>query len=375
MNAQLVPHEVLQKADRILFVTHLALGDFTYMESCFRAFHNAYPHIKIDIWVDELRRTYDFRQWGALKKYSLFDWLEAVPYFRKIYKKTYSPFAFSSSLREAQAEKYPLVVSFGLSRRTFYARLVRRIGKKGFVAAITKRYRPYDFLKRRTFEGLDAHLLDHPEHAAHVSEIYAAWFRQLFDLDIDAAERIPRLTIPATWIDDAQHRLQQWGISEKSLRQNRLVFVNPFSKQDERSWPVAKALELIAEMRQLEQWRDSDFILNTVPEKWDETAATLARNPLHSRVFLFTATDNFFQLPALLGQCDLIISVETAVMHLANAVNVPVVALMRQLTPEWTPIDVQNSRVVMTIGREEWVQDISLARVIDALPNAADMKW
>ena len=57
MMHSLVPQELLQKSDKILFIAHLALGDFTYMQNCFRAFSEAYPHIKIHIWVDELRRT------------------------------------------------------------------------------------------------------------------------------------------------------------------------------------------------------------------------------------------------------------------------------------------------------------------------------
>jgi|SRR5450830_1703447 len=375
MSIQVVPPAVLHQADKILFVAHLALGDFTYMEACFRAFHHAYPHIKIDIWVDELRRTYDFRQWESLKKYSLFSWLETVPYFHKMYKETYSPFVFSNSLRAAKTEQYPIVIAFGLSRRTYYARLVRSISKKGFVVSIGKRYKPYDVFKRRTFERLDACLLDYPKDAMHISDIYATWFEQLFGLDICPADRIPHLVIPQIWTADAEHRLQQWGLLGKRLRQKRLIFVNPFSKQDERSLSVEKALQLITEMRQLEQWRDSDFILNTVPEKWDETQAILACHPLMSQVFLFSATENFFQLPAILEQCDLVISVETAVMHLANAVKVPVIALMRQLSPEWAPLDAENSRIIMVEGRDDWVQSISLERIINTLPSAVDMHW
>jgi ADP-heptose:LPS heptosyltransferase len=375
MTDQLIPPQVLDGADRILFVAHLALGDFTYMESCFKAFHNNYPHIKIDIWVDELRRTYDFRQWAGLKKYSLFDWLEVSPYFDTIYKKTYSPFAFRSSVREARAKNYPIVISFGLSRRTFYAGLVHKLAPKAFTAAIIKRYKSYDFMKRRVFGRLSASLVDYPEGATHVSDIYAAWFHSLFGLNISREDRYPQLTIPDAWRTDACKRLFQWGLSEKVRRKNRLVFVNAFSKQDERSWSVEKALELIAAIQCLDGWRGSDFVINTVPEKWIETKQTLERVNVKSNVFLFSAGDNFFQLPAILEQCDLIISVETAVMHLANAVNVPVIALMRQLTPEWMPIDKENSRVVMTEGRDDWVQKITLGRVIDALPDVQTMQW
>lgn len=381
MNTQFVPPELLQKADKVLFVAHLAIGDFTYMEACFKAFHQAYPHIQIDIWVDEVRRTYDFRQWQGLKKYSLFDWLDAVPYFGKIYKETYSPFVMLRSLLRARSQKYALVVSFGLSHRTFYARLISWISGNGFLAAIEnrykppRRYRPPNIFKHLVFARLNARLPERPKNAEHVSEIYAGWFRQLFGLDISRIDRFPSLAIPPVWSDDATRRLQQWGILGKDQRQTRLIFVNPVSKQDVRCWTVQKALELIDEMRKLEQWEESDFILNTVPEQWDDTKAILESHPLCAKVRLFSATDNFFQLPAILSQCDLIISVETAVMHLANAVGVPVIALMRQHTPEWMPIDTENSRVVMTLEYDDCVQDISLSRVIETLPNAATMTW
>ena len=82
----------------------------------------------------------------------------------------------------------------------------------------------------------------------------------------------------------------------------------------------------------------------------------------------FSAEANFFQLPAMLAQCELIISVETAVMHLANAVHVPVIALMRQKNPEWVPIDRENSTVIIAEGKSDWVDTISIQQVLDALP-------
>ena len=53
----LVPPGLLAGASRILFVTHLAIGDFTYMQACLRAFARAHPHVRIHLWVDERRRT------------------------------------------------------------------------------------------------------------------------------------------------------------------------------------------------------------------------------------------------------------------------------------------------------------------------------
>jgi ADP-heptose:LPS heptosyltransferase len=69
----------------------------------------------------------------------------------------------------------------------------------------------------------------------------------------------------------------------------------------------------------------------------------------------------------MLAECSLIVSVETAVMHLANAVHVPVVALMRQKNPEWVPVDRAHSTVITAARRRDWVRDIPVRAVLDVL--------
>jgi len=106
-----------------------------------------------------------------------------------------------------------------------------------------------------------------------------------------------------------------------------------------------------------------------VPESLDEAKAVFARSHL-KQVQLFSAQENFFQLPAVLSMCQLIISVETAVMHLANAVLVPVIALMRQTSPEWTPINQSITTIIKTDSMKGCVDEITVHQVLDALPLA-----
>jgi ADP-heptose:LPS heptosyltransferase len=54
-------------------------------------------------------------------------------------------------------------------------------------------------------------------------------------------------------------------------------------------------------------------------------------------------------------------------MHLANAVHVPVIALMRQNNPEWAPIDRANSTVITVARRGEWVDKINVQDVMAVL--------
>ena len=365
----LIDRALLARSDKILFIVHLALGDFTYLQSCFVAFARAFPHLKIHLWVDERRRTNRAADWPHLKKYALYDWLAECPYFDKVYNETYSPALYEASIQEAQQQDYPIVVSLSVLDRHKYAVLARKISPHGFVVGQKKRVRPYDLHKHLIYRKLDAFIpaysaASHPEQ--HISDIYADWFTQLFGITIPPEARYPVLSIPARWMDYARDQFAAWGFD--GAAGTKVVFVNAYSKSVERCWPLERVIELIRTMRQEAAWRDAGFIVNVVPEDLARARALFAGQDL-ARTHLFSAEDNFFQLPAILSLCRLIISVETAVMHLANAVHVPVIALMRQKNPEWAPIDKHNSTVITVARRDDWVDKIVVADVMAALPG------
>jgi heptosyltransferase-3 len=375
MSTPLIPPGLLEKSDKILFVAHLALGDFTYLQNCFQAFAQAFPHIKIHLWVDERRRTRRASEWAHLKKYSLYDWLAECPYIEKVYNQTYSPALFKQSIREAQLQEYPVVVSLGVLERHKYAILARKISPRGFVVGQKKRVRPYDFPKRFIYRKLDAFIPAYTSAAdgdQHISDIYAGWFTTLFGIEIPPAARFPFLHIPEKWVCYAQQQFAAWGFSPdggESAKVQKVVFLNAFSKSVERSWPLERVIDLIKALRMQNAWRAAGFIVNVVPEELERARKLFAQQTL-ADVHLFSAEENFFQLPAILTRCDLIVSVETAVMHLANAVHVPVIALMRQKNPEWAPIDQANSVVITVKNRDDWVDKITVDDVVTVLKNA-----
>lgn len=362
-----ISSDLLRKSDKILFIAHLALGDFTYLQNFFQRFSQAYPHLRIHLWVDEVRRTSKPAEWKYLKKYSLYDWVAQCPFFEKIYDRTYSPQLLRESIADAQSEHYPLVVSLATLRPHFYANLARKITPHGFVAGIRPPLKLLQLHHQLAYRKLDAAIAPREAGAApgHITDTYAGWFRQLFGLDVPASARHPFVDIPDQWLGQARQQLALWGFPSE---QGKIVFINPFAKTRKRCWPLEKVVELIKAMQAQEGWRDACFIINAVPQELERARAMIGRHHL-VRTQLFSAEENFFQLPAMLQLCDLIISVETAVMHLANAVGVPVLALMRQKNPEWAPIDQENSTVITTAKRSEWVDAIPVDRVMGQLPS------
>ena len=365
-----ISSDLLRKSDKILFIAHLALGDFTYLQNFFQRFSQAYPHLEIHLWVDEVRRTTRPAEWKFLKKYSLYDWVAHCPFFGKIYDRTYSPQLLRESIADAQSEHYPLVVSLATLRPHFYAELAREISPDGFVAGIKPPLKLLDLHHHLAFRKLDAAIPPVQAGAArkHITDTYAGWFQQLFGLDVPASARHPFVDIPEQWLGRAHQQLALWGFHPGS---GKIVFINPFAKTKKRCWPLDKVVELINAMQAEEAWRDACFIVNAVPQELEHARSMIGKHKL-ARTELFSAEENFFQLPAMLRLCDLIISVETAVMHLANAVGVPVVALMRQKNPEWAPIDAEKSIVITTDKRREWVDAIPAERVLKQLPSHAE---
>lgn len=370
MKTPIIPAEVLQKTDKIVFVAHLALGDFTYLQAFFKAFAVAYPHIKIHIWVDELRKTRCFWRWKHLKAYALYDWLEACPFIDKVYKKTYAPHLLKQEIKSARAENYPLVVSLATLRPFQYARLARTISPNGFVVGVRSRASWWQLGRRYAYSKLDASF--DPKHlhvkGKHISGIYAEWFTTLFGLEVSEADRFPVLNTPHIWTVYAKLRFLKWGINKGSRPFGKVIFINAFAKDKKRCWSLERVAELIMALKHHSAWEDTSFIINIVPEAMHSAQKYFDKQSLNNTI-LVSAQHNFFQLPAIMAECDLIISVETAVMHLANAVHVPVVALMRQKNPEWAPIDAQNSTIITTKNRVDWVQTITVDHVIKTLEN------
>jgi heptosyltransferase-3 len=362
-NAPLIPPELLQKSGKILLIAHLALGDFTYLQNFFQAFAEAHPHLQIHLWVDEVRRTSKSGEWKFLEKYALYDWVESCPFFAKVYRRTYSPALLQESIAEARRENYPIVVSLATLRPHFYAGLARDISPTGFVAGMKPQLGLFELHHLPAYRKLDAGIAPdggRGPQERHITDTYAGWFRQLFGLELPVAARHPFVHIPERWQLAAQEQLRQWNFPAEGAR---IVFVNAYAKTKKRCWPLEKVAALILAMQQQDAWRDACFIVNAVPQELENARMVLGRYALGD-TRLFSAEDNFFQLPAILQRCELIISVETAVMHLANAVGVPVIALMRQKNPEWVPFDRDGSIVITAAKRSDWVKEIPLEWVL-----------
>jgi len=339
----LVPEVLLSRANKMLFLTHIAIGDFTYLQPFFKAFSEKYPHIKIDLWIERAQRVRWFRFRRLFSNLVLLDWLNHCDIFNKIYART-GWRGFGKLLRQARQENYPIVISLCSIKQRLYARYAKKIS-------------PYGFVK-----GVPTTLC--VQNQAHIFQIYASWFRQLFDLSIDIRE--PVIVIPREWMSYAKLKFMKWGIETKNRRFERVLFINSFARNIARCWPIDNVVKLITSLQQKEGFEDAYFIINVEPQSYEKVQSFLSKYCLQ-RVLLFTVHKNFFQLPAIISLCDFVISVETSIVHLASVLKVPTVALMRKKNPEWRPLYSEQSRIVFSKSRSDWIKNISCDVVVNAV--------
>jgi ADP-heptose:LPS heptosyltransferase len=344
-----IPSHVLADADRVLFLTHLALGDFTYLQTYFVALRRMLPHLHIDLWVDDGRRAQPpWTRDRNLGNYALYGWLESCQLFRHI-DRVYSRRTFRRSLKHARDQRYPIVVSLGLTARApQFVRWARAIAPDGFTAGVALPCRWYQLRARRAFGRLDAaiHLDPARDFAGkHITDVYASLFQRLFGVWVPPSDRAPTLSIPPRWLAEARTRFSEYGVDWARRAATSVVFVNPFAKSAARSWPLVRAAELIRGLAKHFGDREVLFLLNSVPEMVGPLRRFLRGVGLE-HVRLFSADENFYQLPAMISLCDLVITVDTAVSHLASALRVPAVVLMGNGNPEWRPWDRSTSVVV-----------------------------
>ena len=337
--------EQLRKTDKILFITHLAIGDYVYMQQFFQKLSEQYPNLKIDLWIDDIRRTYHFWKWKHYKKYILYDWVKESKIFNKVYTSTYSPFVFRKSIKEARSEKYPVVVALCIIRARKYARIARTISPYKSCKDQSCKDQSCNVIGIKSrhghkFNDLDHELpytyLDKPSGSWKITDLYARWFKYIFNLDLSERELIPKLEIPSEWDEYGvnyfrKHNLEQY---------DQIILLNAFAKDHNRRWSSEKLKELIDKLNMDEQFDNYCFILNAPPENYKEVKDIVSK--AGRKVFMLEASGHFFQLISVIKKCDLIVTAETCFIHLATALNIPIISLMRINNPEWIPNNKNN---------------------------------
>ena len=362
----LLTEEQLNGARKVLYMTHLAIGDFTFQGVYLQALKNKYPHLQIDIWIDDCREN--SKDWHKGRNIALGQWLDSVSFIDEIY-----PIALDNNERQQLIEKareceYDIIVFIATQRSELYAKYARLISQSAYIVGSKSKWLSKLISKHIYFKRLNGHFnLEQLEKNCngHISDVYRKRFEKCFGplpLEKDSTG-VLRLDIDDQRAVAAQNTLADWA-AKSNLENGQCVFINHLSTTPKRDFSWPKVVELIQALHRAHS--TLMFVINVPPNAFESVNKQLqSESELASKpVFLFTAQEHFLELPALIQASHYVISVETATMHLAAALGKKQIALMREKAKRWKPTLAEK-----ILYGERHVDDVSVANVVEAFES------
>lgn len=235
------------------------------------------------------------------------------------------------------AGNYDLVIepTSGMSAYELYA--LRQLRGRHYVGYMKDAYSLFD--------------LEIPEESIHFSERYLFVARMLCGA-VDSTFYLP---------DAAKERVLVEGLAKSFLTpKKKLVLVNLFAAGRHRCFNEQQAVDLVQWW--LDTWHDQCLIILIVPGKEDFVARVVS-SVNHPRVMASPVDSSFAMTVALIERSDLLFSPDTFVIHLASALNAPVVSVFSQDEHNyaaWRPLG-DKVRVVFTARPKSRKERVSVS--------------
>ncbi|WP_394129185.1 glycosyltransferase family 9 protein [Shewanella maritima] len=354
----IISHSQLQQCKRMLFVSPVALGDFLYLKTFLAAVKARYPHIELDLWLDDNRCNQD--SWRLSRSKILQQWMQAEDTFTQTFGCTDSTQAMSKQVDQAKTRQYDMVVCHSVSKSKQFSKMARQICPNGLVVS--------SIPKSASAGIFNALLFRHSNHTYvlneadldknhHITDRYNLIFNRIFGIELNKDQLMPNMVIPneitpitAQWLDSAF----------TDSKEGKLIFLNHLSTNTKKDWHIDQLFELISNIA--EQQPNNRFIINVTKENYQTVLEQTNQFAQASsiRVAVFTVNEHFFELPSLIAKADFVITVDTAILHFAFAAHRPLLAMMRTKKPYWAPPSTPQSKVLYATEGKGYVSDISV---------------
>jgi ADP-heptose:LPS heptosyltransferase len=180
-------------------------------------------------------------------------------------------------------------------------------------------------------------------------------------LGIDTDDRSEVMALTSQEQVNARHLLSQHGIGEKEV----VVAIHPGAGKPHNRWPVEKFAELANALHRQFEVR----IVISWGAKEKDLGLELRRQLTFNPIVLSGLS--LRQLAAVLSLVDIFVCNDTGVMHLAAAVDTPLVAIFGPTNPaEWKPL---GKKFVAVRGENQRCDTVSVSQVQQALQSLSGL--
>lgn len=315
---------------RVLFLRPEKIGDMVISLPVFDALREAYPHIRISVLASP-------RSLPLIKN---------DPRFDRIFVYDKSVFGSIKLLGEMKREKHDCVLDMidndsatTLICSQYVAGVAPTIGIGKEAHA-----QYFDFNLEHD-DGIGGHIVDNT-------------LKLLLPLGVDIA-RANRYAPPFI-SEEQKSKCAQYMAGIKSSGRAGIIGINLSAGQPNRRWPDAKFIQLIKLLTN--QQDDYAVLLIAIPA--ERGRAELIRSTIDSDVSLVPDKLSLTEVSSIIAECDLLISPDTSLIHIARSFDIPVVGLYnhaRKNFTRWQPFNQPDGYVMA----EHWdrLDDIEPERV------------
>jgi predicted lipopolysaccharide heptosyltransferase III len=149
-------------------------------------------------------------------------------------------------------------------------------------------------------------------------------------LGVRAASSAPQLDLPRTAREKADRLRRDWKITRP------YVILHPGSARREKLWDAARWAEVIGHFR---QDNELDLVLTSGPSADEQAYITEITKRMRHKISDLSGKTDLRTLAALIGQAQLLVTVDSAPVHLAAATHTPQVILFGPTNPfHWRPL-------------------------------------
>lgn len=327
---------------RVLVVRHDRIGDAIVTTPLLAFLHAAAPYAEIDVLVSPANRAI----------------VGADPNVARVIVNDHTWYGWWRALRALRRRKYDLVLSpiFGRGLR------------EGMVAALAggRRAVRVSVARPKRYAGFFSHMVRTPPWATHMAQrVLVLGQRAIAAPDAIAEGGIERWPLRLVPGDASRERVEGFL---SGARIDRFVAVNVSAAEWFRDWPMEQCAATLRDVAA--RHRDVAFVLTPPPGKVDAAQRVVAKLP-GVRAIVYPPSHDLLDLAALLARAAVVVTPDTANIHVASAMRRPVVALYTPLgTPPslWAPLGVPYRSLVAPGGEPVGaIEPAEIARAIDEL--------
>jgi predicted lipopolysaccharide heptosyltransferase III len=190
------------------------------------------------------------------------------------------------------------------------------------------------------------------------------------------ASRAPQLHVPQVAHEEADALRRDWKITRP------YIILHPGSARREKLWQSGRWAEVIGHFGRN---NDIDLVLTSGSSPDEQAHIVAIKNNVLQQIIDLSGKTNLLTLAALIGQARLLVTVDSAPMHLAAATRTPQVALFGPTNPfHWRPRESPalilqgTSAAPVTefspVGRRLAMSQISTEAVISAMDSLLSLR-